>query len=116
MPDTPQIPSLPKRMPLRRNGQTRKRWRYVGLYGPELMLCAARAQVGPFSQCFWAVWDRQTGKSYDHTSLRPGSEEVRMDGAEIAIETRALRLRLHLGESTPIEARCPSGRAWGWTR
>jgi hypothetical protein len=39
-----------------------------------------------------------------------------MDGAEIAIATRKVRLRLTLGESTPIEARCPSGRAWGWTR
>jgi Protein of unknown function (DUF2804) len=116
MPETNQISPPPSRLPLRHNGQTRKRWRYVGFYGQELMLCAARAQVGPLGQCFWAVWDRGTGKSYDHTSLRPGSKEVRMDGAEIAIETRAVRLRLHLGDSTPIEARCPSGRSWAWTR
>jgi hypothetical protein len=116
MPETDQISPPPSRLPLRSNGQTRKRWRYVGFYGPELMLCAARAQVGPFSQCFWAVWDRGAERSYDHTSLRPGSTEVRMDGAEIAIETRAVRLRLSLGEAVPIEARCPSGRSWGWTR
>jgi hypothetical protein len=116
MPETSQISPPPSRLPLRSNGQTRKRWRYVGFYGPELMLCAARAQVGPLGQCFWAVWDREAGKSFDHTSLRPGSSEVTMDGAEISIEARAVRLRLRLGESTPIEARCPSGRAWGWTR
>jgi len=116
MPETDQISPLDSRLPLRSNGQTRKRWRYVGFYAPELMLCAARAQVGPFGQCFWALWDRAAGKSYDHTSLRPGSTEVRMDGAEIAIETRRVRLRLSLGEATPIEARCPSGRSWGWTR
>ena len=45
-------------MPLRSNGQTRKRWRYVGVFGEELMLCAARAQIGPLSQSFWVFWDR----------------------------------------------------------
>lgn len=103
-------------MPLRSSGQTRKRWRYVGVYGPDLMLCAARAQVGPFGQCFWGVWDRKAREAREHTSLRPGSREVTMDGPEIAIETGAVRVRLRLGEATPIEARCPSGDSWGWTR
>jgi Protein of unknown function (DUF2804) len=39
-----------------------------------------------------------------------------MDGGEIAIETRDLRARVSLGEATPIEARCPSGASWAWTR
>jgi hypothetical protein len=103
-------------MPLRSMGQTRKRWRYVGFYSPRLMLCAARAEVGPLGQCFWALWDRDGGRSYANTRLRPGSSEVRMEGAEIAIEARELRARLLLGDCAPVESICPSGSGWGWTR
>ena len=103
-------------MPLRSKGQTRKRWRYVGFYSPQLMLCAARAQVGPFSQCFWALWDREGNRSYANTRLRPGSNEVRMDDAEILIQAREVRARLVLGDSLPVESICPSGAGWGWTR
>ncbi len=103
-------------MPLRSRGQTRKRWRYVGFYGPRVMLCAARAQVGPFAQCFWALWDRDGDRSYANTRLRPGSREVRMDGPKIEIEAREVRAELLLGESAPVEAICPSGSGWGWTR
>ncbi len=45
----------PARMRLMRGGRTLKRWRYVGVYAPELMLCAAEALVGPLGQRFWAV-------------------------------------------------------------
>ncbi|HXS32914.1 MAG TPA: DUF2804 family protein [Solirubrobacterales bacterium] len=114
--DRPDLPLPPDRMPLRSLGQTRKRWRYVGFYSPRLMLCAARAEIGPLGQCFWALWDRDGNRSYANTRLRPGSNEVRMDGAEIVIEARELRARLLLGDSAPVEAICPSGTAWGWTR
>lgn len=103
-------------MPLRSHGQIRKRWRYVGLYGADGMLCAADAHVGPLSQCFWVFWDRQSDRRYGNTRLRPGNGEVRMDGASVAIEARDLRARLSLGEAKPIEAFCPSGSGWGWTR
>jgi hypothetical protein len=103
-------------MPLRSQGQTRKRWRYIGFYGPELMLCAARAQIGPLGQCFWALWDRESNRSYANTRLRPGSREVRMDGSRLEIEARGLRASLVLGDSTPIETICPSGSGWGWTQ
>lgn len=103
-------------MPLLAHGQLRKRWRYVGFFGPQLMLCAARVEVGPLSQCFWAIWDRDQGRLLDQASIRPGSREVRMHGSEIGIETRAVRLRLRLGEAQPVEVTCPSGRASAWTR
>jgi hypothetical protein len=114
--DRPDLAIPPARMPLRSMGQTRKRWRYVGFYGPELMLCAARAEVGPLGQCFWALWDRESGRSYANTRLRPGSREVTMDGASIAIEARGLRARLELADSVAVESICPSGSGWGWTR
>ncbi len=103
-------------MPWRRHGQTRKRWRYVGVYGHEVMLCAAQAQVGPLSQCFWALWDRDGRHAYAHTRMRPGGSEVVMDGADIEVNSGQLRARLRLGDSAPVEAICPSGDGWGWTR
>ena len=43
--------------------QLRKRWRYVGLFAEELMLCAARAEVGPLTQSFWVLWTARAGGS-----------------------------------------------------
>ena len=40
------VPLPPERMPLVRGGRPLKRWTYVGAYGPDLMLCAARARIG----------------------------------------------------------------------
>ena len=80
------------------------------------MLCAARAEVGPLSQSFWVLWDRSRGEQLSHTSLRPGSREVRMDGDRVVIDAAGLRAELHLGAAAPIEAICPSGPGWGWTR
>lgn len=115
-PGRPDLPLPPAPMPLRCAGQNRKRWRYVGFFGEEVMLCAARAQVGPLSQCFWVFWDRQGRRADDHTALRPGSREVRLDGPSLEIEARGLRASLHLGECAPIESICSSGSGWGWTR
>ncbi len=115
-PNRPDLPLPPGHMPLRRDGQLRKRWRYVGVFGPELMLCAARAQVGPFGQCFWTLWDRRERRRYAHTSLRPGGGEVTMSGSTVRIRSRQLRAELTLGEERPVEAICPSGSGWGWTR
>jgi hypothetical protein len=103
-------------MPLRRNGQTRKRWRYVGLFAPQLMLCAARAEVGPLGQSFWVIWDREGRRHDARTMLRPGSREVRIEGPHLEIDSPGLRASLHLGEIAPIESICPSGSGWGWTR
>jgi hypothetical protein len=114
--DRPDLPLPPGPMPLRRDGQTRKRWRYVGVFGPELMLCAARAQVGPLSQSFWVMWDREGRRHSDHTVLRPGSRQVTIDGPNLEIDSRGLRASLRLGECAPIESICPSGSGWGWTR
>jgi hypothetical protein len=114
--DRPDLPLPPGPMPLRRHGQNRKRWRYVGLFGAEVMLCAARAEIGPLTQSFWVLLDRGSGEQHAHTALRPGSREVRFDGPELAIDARGLRASLRLGECRPIESICPSGSGWGWTR
>lgn len=114
--DRPDLPLPPGPMPLRSGGQNRKRWRYVGLFAEELMLCAARAEVGPLSQSFWVLWDRHGHNQYAHTALVPGSREVTMDGSRIEIDAAGLRASLRLGACAPIESICPSGSGWGWTR
>jgi hypothetical protein len=114
--DRPDLPLPPGPMPLRRDGQTRKRWRYVGVFDEELMLCVARAEVGPLAQSFWVLWDR-AGRRHDaRTILRPGSREVTMDGPEVEVDSPGLRASLRLGQALPIESICPSGSGWAWTR
>jgi Protein of unknown function (DUF2804) len=103
-------------MPLRDHGQTRKRWRYVGLFAEELMLCAARAEVGPLAQSFWVLWDREARRQWTHTAVRPGSREVRFEGERLEIDAAGLRASLLLGEAQPVEVTCPSGASWAWTR
>ena len=104
-------------MPVLRAGRLRKRWRYVGLYSPEVMLCAARVQMGPFAQSFWALWDREEGRRHGRTRLRP-TNEVTMEGPDLTLEAPGASARLRLGESEPVEAVCPSGDGggYGWTR
>src|SRR5690242_7850854 len=103
-------------MPLWRDGNLRKRWRYVGLYGEALMLCAARAEVGPATSAFWILWDREQGRELARNTLRPGSREVVLDGHRLLIDAPGLHAALHLGDGEPIESICPGGDGWGWTR
>jgi hypothetical protein len=64
----------PEKMPMRHRGRWRKRWRYVGAYSEELLLCAARVHVGPLVQNFWAVCDRASGEMWEKTRmLLPGA-------------------------------------------
>jgi hypothetical protein len=103
-------------MPLFNRGQLRKRWRYVAVFAEELMLCAARVEVGPMAQSFWVLWDREGQRQWAHTNPLPGSREVVLDGARCKIDGPGLRASLELGEVVPIEATCPSGRSLAWTR
>ena len=56
-------------MPLRRGGLWRKRWRYVASFSDELLVCAARVNVGPLGQTFWAVWHRGERKLLENTMV-----------------------------------------------
>jgi hypothetical protein len=98
------------------HGQLRKRWRYVAVFAEELMLCAARAEIGPATQSFWVLWDRERRRQWAHTSPLPGSREVTFDGARLEIDGPGLRASLDLGDAAPIETTCPSGKSWAWTR
>ena len=78
------------RVPLRRNGSWRKRWRYLGAFSDELLLCAARVQVGPVGQTFWAIWERERRRAARaHADDRPGARPRR--GLDPGARGRATR-------------------------
>ncbi len=59
---------------MRRDGRWRKRWRYVGAFADEVLVCAARVHVGPLVQSFWVVCDRESGEMWERTRmLLPGA-------------------------------------------
>ncbi len=116
----PDLPIPPARQPLLHKGLMRKRWRYVGYYGEEVMLCAGVVRIGPSNHTFWSVWDRTAaegeGRVFEHTRLRPGGPEVVLDGSSIEVRCGEVNASLEFGELEPIEVVSPSGRGWGWTR
>jgi Domain of unknown function (DUF2804), C-terminal len=106
----------PASMPLFDHGQLRKRWRYVAVFAEELMLCAARVEIGPATQSFWVLWDRERRQQWAHTNPLPGNREVSFDGPRLEIDGPDLGANLELGEVAAIEATCPSGKSLTWTR
>ncbi len=137
-PGRPNVPLPPERLPIRRHGSWRKRWRYVGVFGDEVLACAARVSVGPLGQTFWLVWDRRGERMWERTRVRlPGArgevwtetlekEGVRDhapdQGSQVRIEAihpeaGAVRAFLRLGAGQWVESVCPSeGDNYVWTR
>lgn len=104
-------------MPPRQGLRPLKAWRYVGIYGPELMVCVASVRIGPVRQAFWAVWDRGAGQLHEHTVLgRRAGSEVRLVTGRAQINGEHIRADLRLAEVDGLECICPSGAAYAWTR
>jgi hypothetical protein len=120
------VPPGPGSMPLFRRLRPLKRWRYVGVFGDELMACAALVQIGPARQSFWALHLRGEAALRERTRLVPRGGEVELvhgrEGTAIAqpgrlrIRDGGVELDLTLEEQPGIEARCRHGRHWVWTR
>jgi hypothetical protein len=116
-PGRPDLPLPPAAMPVLRGGRLRKRWRYLALYSPRLMVCAAAAQIGPLRQSFWQLWDGERDDLYGGTRSLPGGGEVSVEGPLLRIESAGLQARLRFGGGLPVEAVCPSGEGgYAWTR
>jgi hypothetical protein len=143
-PGRPDLPLPPAKVPLRRSGSWRKRWRYLGAFSEELLLCAARVGVGPLGQTFWAVWDREAAEMRERTRMlgpiargEVWTEDADTDDAGridwvpdggaalVRIEapargdSEALRAFLRVGEGEWVESVCPTGDRGGgytWTR
>lgn len=104
----------PRPMPSHEGLRPLKAWRYVGVYGHEVMLCAAVVRIGRARQSFWAVWDRRERRLHERTLL--GQGRVRLTPGRLAVSDRGLQLDLELDEGAGIEAVCPSGQSYAWTR
>ena len=79
------VPLPPARMPLVRGGRPLKRWRWVGAFSADTMLCAARAFIGGVPVTWWAIWDGE--RLHERTQRRPGA--VRMEpGARAGVAAR----------------------------
>lgn len=142
-PGRPDLPLPPGKLPMRRGGSWRKRWRYIGVFSDELMLCAARVGLGPAGQTFWAIWDSQSREMIERTRmLTPfargevwtesgNPDETGLvdwapeDGGLVRIEAPPkhgsdhVRAFLRIGAATPwVESVCASGESqnYTWTR
>jgi len=93
-----------------------KRWRWVGVFSEDLMVCAADVRIGPGRQAFWAFHAPGAGALRERTRLLPRRRELDLGTGRLRIDDRGVRLELELAEEDGIEARCPNGRSESWTR
>ena len=126
-----------KRVRMRKAGTMRKRWRYLGAFADEFMLCAARVKVGPLMQTFWALYDRREDRLLEQTvNPIPGArgEVWSEDGEGAGVmfahnggtlmriqaehpEAGDVRCFLRAGSGVWVESVCPNGAgAYVWTR
>src|SRR5579862_7971636 len=113
-PELDPLPLPPRPMPSRQGLRPLKAWRYVGVYGAQLMICVAAARVGPAHQCFWAIWDRRAGSLHERTRL--GRGRVRLGLGLAQIDEGDVQLTLQLFETAGVETVCRSGESYAWTR
>jgi hypothetical protein len=116
----PAVRDLPLALPpnpMRRwqAGRPLKRWRYVGVYTPEVMLCVGDARIGPVPQRWWAV-ALPGGELLERTTFGAGG--VRIDGSSIAVRSGDVKIDLRLEESNGVEVVSPvdDGATYVWTR
>ncbi|MFN2616074.1 MAG: hypothetical protein ABR581_02995 [Thermoleophilaceae bacterium] len=107
------LPLPPGRMPLLLGGRPLKRWRWVGVFSPELTLCAGDARVGPFAQRWWALAGPDGTL---RTRTTASGEDVELSPGHMRVRSGAVRIELELEETRGIEVVSPSGRRWIWTR
>jgi hypothetical protein len=97
------------RTPLK-GGRPLKRWRYVGVFGEELMACFGIVRIGPLPQAFWAVLDGETLR--ERTRFRPGA----VDLADGVVRVRGVADLVVDPAGAAIEALNAHGAQQIWTR
>ncbi len=117
-------------MKLWRGGRALKRWRYVGVYAPDLMACIAEAHVGLLGQRFWAVAEPDGRLLAGRAQLGSGGVELTADrvrvrarsgrgavAGSVAGASVEIDLTLHEDGGAAVESVSPSGsRGYVWTR
>ncbi len=108
---------------LLRAGRPLKRWRYVAVFDEHLMACAARVQVGPARQTFWALLTRADGRLRERTRLlAPWRDRaVELAPGSLRVRDGEVELELELAETGRadgrVETRCRhDGGGEVWTR
>lgn len=102
----------PARMPAWSGRRPLKRWRYVGVYTAELMLCVGDARIGPVPQRWWAV-ALPGGELRERTTFGAGG--VAIEGSRVRVDARGVRIELELTESDAMEIVSPAGDNYIWT-
>jgi hypothetical protein len=99
------LPLPPHRMPALHGRRPLKRWQYVGVYRPDVMLCVGDARVAGIRQRWWAV------------ALPDGS--LFEGGRGVSVEADRVRVRdvldLELASPEGVEVVSPHGRSYVWT-
>jgi hypothetical protein len=109
------LPLPPAPMPARDGLRPLKAWRYVGVYGPELMVCAGAVRIGRARQAFWAVWDRKRGRLHERTGM--GRGRVRLEPGRARVLEPGVQIDLSLRETAGVETVCPTpAGSYAWTR
>jgi hypothetical protein len=101
-------------MPSHQGLRPLKAWRYVGVFGPEMMLCLGIVRIGPARQSFWAIWDRASSRLHGRTRLGAGG--VTFDIGHARVQDGRVEVALELVESAGVETVCQSGSSYAWTR
>jgi hypothetical protein len=96
--------------------RTLKRWRYVGVFCEQLMVCAARVQIGPARQSFWALYVRADGSLRERTHTLRARRAVQLGDGALRVQDAGVALELRLDEAAPIHAHCMHEGADVWTR
>lgn len=105
----------PAPLPLVHAGRVRKRWRYVGVYGPELSVCVGLVRLGPVHQSFWAVWDRDGRELRERTRRRDAGVRLPDGRAIVRDGDVQIDLTLDVAAIPAVETVTPYGRGYAWT-
>jgi hypothetical protein len=95
----------PDRMPLWHRGRPLKRWRYLGVYRRDVMLCVGAARVAGVPERWWAV------------ALPDGTLLEGRRGVELGARRARIRgvLDLELSHPPGVEVLSAHGRSYIWT-
>jgi hypothetical protein len=85
-----------------------KRWRYVGVYGPELQVCVGDARIGPAAVRWWAVAE-------PGVPLREGRRGIRLVPGSVAVADGGVEIAIEVDEGDPVETATGYGRTFAWT-
>ena len=85
-----------------------KRWRYVGVYSPELQLCVGDARIGPAPVRWWAIAE-------PGAPLREGRRGIELGPGAVRVADGGVEIAITVDEGEPVETATAYGRSFAWT-